>query len=63
MTNLIPTREVAARLGCSTQYVHKLVAAGKLTPATPRIPRQSMWFDEQDINEFDRKRNKNNPPP
>ena len=54
--NLLSTRQVAELLGVSRQYVRKLVQAGRLRPALPVTPGQSMWFARADVEELLRTR-------
>lgn len=48
--DLIPTAEVARIYGCSVKAVHRLVAAGKITPAF-RAPglRGALLFRRTDV--------------
>lgn len=55
---LLTTRQVAELLGVSKQYIHELVTKGKLTPATARKARQSMWFDYAEVDRFITLRNR-----
>lgn len=52
MMELMSTRDIAERIGCSVQYIQKLVAQGKLTPVTPKVRGQTMWFERGTIDRF-----------
>ena len=57
LRTLIPTREVADRLGKSTRYVTRLVDAGALKPAAKAPgPRGAFLFDEDEVRAYIKER-------
>ncbi len=50
LPELVPTAEVARRLGCDVRTVHRMVAAGRLSPVTKLPGRTGPYlFDAAEV--------------
>jgi len=56
MAKYLRTRDVAKRLGVSMRRVHQYVEAGRLRPILPPERGQSMVFTQEEVERFERER-------